>query len=126
VSVDLMSTPLLEVDAMRFLLLLHGDEAAEEALPRDQRMAIVEAHGGFSKALRDAGKHVYGEPLGSSREGKIVSKRGVNDGPFAETKEQLGGFYVIEADSIDEAVDWARQVPESPGLQVEVRAIPEF
>ena len=88
-------------------------------------MAIVHEHGDFSRRLRDAGKHVYGEPLGSSREGKIVSKRGVNDGPFAETKEQLGGFYVIEAASIDEAVDWARQVPESPGLQVEVRAIPE-
>ena len=111
---------------MRFLLLLHGDEAAEEALPMAERMAIVEAHGGFSKALRDAGRHVHGEPLGPSREGKIVSKRGVNDGPFAETKEQLGGFYVIEADSMDEAVDWAKQVPESPGLKVEVRAIPEF
>ena len=111
---------------MRFLLLLHGDEAAEEALPMAERMAIVEAHGAFTQALRDAGKHVSGEPLGSSREGKIVSKRGVNDGPFAETKEQLGGFYVIEADSIDEAVDWAKRVPESPGRQVEVRAIPEF
>ncbi len=111
---------------MRFLLLLHGDEAAEEALPREERLAIVERHGAFSRRLRDAGKHVFGEPLGSSREGKIVSKRGVNDGPFAETKEQLGGFYVIEADSIDEAVDWAKQVPESPGLQVEVRTIPDF
>jgi hypothetical protein len=110
---------------MRFLLLLHGDEAAEEALPDEARMAIVQEHGAFSRRLRAAGKHVSGEPLGSSREGKIVSKRGVNDGPFAETKEQLGGFYVIEADSIDEAVAWAKQVPESPGLQVEVRAIPD-
>ena len=111
---------------MRFLLLLHGDEAAEEALPMDARMAIVHEHGEFTRLLREAGKHVSGEPLGPSREGKIVSKRGVNDGPFAETKEQLGGFYVIESDSVDEAVDWARRVPQSPGLQVEVRPIPEF
>ena len=111
---------------MRFLLLLHGDEAAEEALPGEARMAIVGEHTEFSRALRDAGKHVYGEPLGPSRDGKIVSKRGVNDGPFAETKEQLGGFYVIDADTIEEAVDWAKRVPESPGLQVEVRPIPEM
>ena len=48
---------------------------------------------------------VHGEPLGPSREGNIVSRRGVTDGPFAETKEQLGGFYVIETGSMDEAIE---------------------
>jgi hypothetical protein len=108
---------------MRFLLLLHGDEAAEEALTPAERRAIVEQHMAFSREL--GATIVSGEPLGSSREGKIVSRRGVTDGPFAETKEQLGGFYVIEASSIDDAVAIAKRVPESPGMAVEVRAIPE-
>ena len=108
---------------MRFLLLLHGDEAAEETLPMAERMAIVEAHGAFSQALRDAGKHVSGEPLGSSREGKIVSKRGVNDGPFAETKEQLGGFYVIDVPGEAEALEWASKMPNLPHGSVEVRPV---
>lgn len=110
---------------MRFLLLLHGDEAAEEALSADERRAIVEQHMAFSRVLRDAGQIVSGEPLGPSREGKIVRKRGVTDGPFAETTEQLGGFYVIETGSLDAAVEIAKRVPAGPGLAVEVRPIPE-
>jgi hypothetical protein len=47
----------------------------------------------------------------------------VTDGPFAETREQLGGFYVIECEDVDEAYRWAKDVPQSPGLVVEVRAI---
>jgi hypothetical protein len=111
---------------MRFLLLLHGDEAAEEALSPAERRAIVDQHVAFSRDLRVAGQLVSGEPLGSSREGKIVSRRGVTDGPFAETKEQVGGFYVIEAASMDDAVAIAQRVPQSPGMAVEVRAIPDM
>jgi hypothetical protein len=111
---------------MRFLLLLHGDEAAEEALTPDERRAIVERHVAFSRELRAEGHMLGGDPLTSSREGKIVSRRGVTDGPFAETKEQLGGFYLIEAATIDEAVEIAKRVPESPGSVIEVRPIPEF
>ena len=111
---------------MRFLLLLHGDEAAEEALSPAERRAIVDEHIAFSRELRDAGQMLGGEALGSSREGKIVSKRGVTDGPFAETKEQLGGFYLVETGSLDDAVEIAKRIPESPGMAVEVRPIPEY
>ena len=110
---------------MRFLLLLHGDEAAELALTPDQRRSIVGEHVAFSRQLRDAGQMVLGEPLAPSRDGKIVRKRGVTDGPFAETKEQLGGFYVIEVGSMDDALEIAHRVPAGPGLAVEVRPIPE-
>jgi hypothetical protein len=111
---------------MRFLLLLYGDEAAEDALTPAERRAIVDEHIAFSRQLHEAGKLVLGEPLGPSHQGRIVSKRGVTDGPFAETKEQLGGVYVIEAGSLDEAIGIAQRVPEGPGLVVEVRAIPEM
>jgi hypothetical protein len=47
----------------------------------------------------------------------------VTDGPFAETKEQLGGFYLIECEGLEDALNWAEQVPKSPGLVVEVRPV---
>ena len=99
---------------MRYLLLLWGDSEAEAALPADERRAIVERHRAYSARLRDAGAMVLGEPVGPA----------LIDGPFAETKEQVGGFYVIECASGDEARQWAAQVPESPGLAVELREIP--
>ena len=111
---------------MRYLLLLHGDEAAELALPDEQRMAIVEDHGRFTREIEAEGHLVGGEPLGPAREGRIVRDGVVTDGPFAETKEQLGGYYLVEAASMDEAVAIAHRIPRSPGLAVEVREIPSF
>jgi hypothetical protein len=101
---------------MRYLLLLWGDADAEAALPAEERRAIVEQHMAYSARLRDAGAMVLGEPVGPA----------LIDGPFAETKEQIGGFYVIECASDDEARKWAEQVPESPGLRKELRMIPEL
>ncbi len=99
---------------MRYLLLLWGDADAEAALPPEKRRAIVEQHMAFSGRLREAGAMVLGEPVGPA----------LMDGPFAETKEQVGGFYVIECGGADEAREWARQVPTSPRLAVELREIP--
>ena len=101
---------------MRYLLLLWGDGEAEAARPADERRAIVEQHIAFSARLREAGAMVLGEPVGPA----------LIDGPFAETKEQIGGFYVLECASDDEARRWAVQVPESPGLRKELRMIPEL
>jgi hypothetical protein len=112
---------------MRYLFLLWGDEAAELALSDDERHAIVDAHGTFTLGLVAAGREVSGEPLGPSREGIIVGGRrpSATDGPFLETKEQLGGFYVIECAGRDDAVAVAREIPASPGLQIEIRVIPD-
>jgi hypothetical protein len=112
---------------MRYLFLLWGDEAAELALTDDERRAIVLAHGAFLRGLAEAGRSVTGEPLGPSREAVVVSARrpSATDGPFLETKEQLGGFYVIECADRDDAIAVARSIPSSPGLQVEIRAIPD-
>jgi hypothetical protein len=99
---------------VKYLLLLWGDAEAEEALPADEQRAIVERHMAYSARLRQAGAMVLGEPVGPA----------LIDGPFAETKEQVGGFYVIECGSDDEARRWAEQVPQSPGLAVELREIP--
>jgi len=110
---------------MRCLLLLHGDEAAEMALPLEERLRIVGEHTAFANALRERGSLIATGPLDASSAGRIVRRGGqVTDGPFAETKEQIGGFYVVECASVDDAVDLAKGIPDSPGLVVEVRAIP--
>jgi hypothetical protein len=114
---------------MRFLLLLHGDEGAEAALSREERMAIVERHVAFGAALRDRGRHVAGEALHGS-DARVFVRPGdpplVTDGPFATTKEVVGGFYVVECADRDEAIELAKQVPPSPGLAVEVIPVVEI
>jgi hypothetical protein len=112
---------------MRYLFLLWGDEAAELALTDAERHSIVAAHGAFLGGLQAAGRSVTGEPVGPSREGIIVGGRrpSATDGPFLETKEQLGGFYIVDCADRDDAIRVARSIPGSPGLEVEIRAIPD-
>jgi hypothetical protein len=111
---------------MQFTLLLWGDADRESALVPEERRAIVEQHTAFGRELREAGAHVFGAPLDDARGGRLLRDGLVTDGPFAETKEQLGGLYVIECGGEDEALEWARKLPRSPGLGVEVRANPEL
>lgn len=109
---------------MKFILLLVGDEQADARLSEDELMAIVEGHNDFTKRLREDGAHVFGTALAPSTTATTVDVAAdgtITDGPFAETAEQIGGIYVIEAPDIDAAIAWARQVPVSPGLRVEVR-----
>jgi hypothetical protein len=112
---------------MRYLMLLYGDEAREQALSDDERRAIVNEHIAFAGRLRGENAHVTGEALTSPSEAKVMRREGespvVTDGPFAETKEQIGGFYVLECPGIEEALSWAEQVPKSPGLVVELRPV---
>jgi hypothetical protein len=106
---------------MRYLILLYGDTGGEAALDPDGRRAIVEEHMAFSGRLRERGALVDGDALEPTA--RVIRGGLVTDGPFAETKEQLGGFYLIECASLDEALEWAQQVPQSPGLVVEVRPL---
>jgi hypothetical protein len=112
---------------MRYLMLLYGNEEAERSLPAEERRAIVEQHIALSRRLREAGALVAGEALGASDEARVMRREGdrsvVTDGPFAETKEQLGGFYLLECADVEEALRWAEQVPHSPGLVAEVRPV---
>ena len=106
---------------MRYLFLIHGDREAEAALTADERRAIVEDHLDYASMLRERGVHVLGEAL--SGEAITVHPGAtpiVTDGPFAETKEAVGGFYVVECASRDDAIELASRVPLSPGVAVEV------
>ena len=113
---------------MRYLLLLHGDEAAELALTPDERRAVMVAHTQYAERLTEAGVLVAGEPLEASATGATVrfadgGRPIASDGPYAETKEQLGGYYILDCADRDEVLRYAREVPHSPGLVVEVRQI---
>jgi hypothetical protein len=113
---------------MRFLLLLHGDEAAELAMTPVERREVMAAHSAYAARLADAGALIAGEPLEASATAATIRFTGdgrplVSDGPYAETKEQLGGYYVLKCADRDEAMRYAREVPRSPGLVVEVRPI---
>ena len=112
---------------MRFLFLIHGDAEAEAALEPDERRAIVEAHMAYGAMLRERGTLVLGEGLtGEAATVRLERTPLVSDGPFAETKEALGGFYVVECESRDEALELAAQVPRSPEAVVEVLTIAEL
>jgi hypothetical protein len=117
-------------DAVKFLLLLHGDAEFEGALPQEERIRIVEEHMAYTRMLKELGAYVSGEALDDPRGTSAVVRPGetpiVSDGPFAETKEAIGGFYVIDVTDRDEAIRLAKQVPLSPGLAVEVLPIAEF
>ena len=99
---------------MRYLLLLYGDPEAEAALSPEERRAIVDAHLELGRELGERGVLVQAQALG---------ERLATDGPFAETKEQLGSFYVVDCESDDEALSVAARLPASPGLRVEVLPI---
>lgn len=111
---------------MQFMLLLHDDEAAWTGLSEDRQMAIVGEYMAYSDELQTAGAFVSGAPLDPAGSAKIVTGSGIQDGPYADTKEQLGGFYLIEAASMAEAVEWAGKCPAAKTGKVEVRPVPDY
>ncbi len=111
---------------MRFLFLIHGDREADAALTPDERRAIVEEHMAYSTMLRERSAYVQGEALDDPSSAAVVrpgERPLVTDGPFAETKEAVGGFYIVECASREEALGLAGNVPASPGAAVEVLTI---
>jgi len=109
------------------MLLICSDDKAAPPTPRAEMEAIVQGHRRFADELQAAGKMVVGERLrpdgDASRIRVKAGHRQVMDGPFTETKEALGGFYLIECDTKQEAVEWAKKVPLREGGFIEVRPI---
>jgi hypothetical protein len=110
---------------MKYVLLIHWDEEAGLARPAAEQRAEMAEHGAFVQAL--GGQLVAGERLQPEAAARRVTQKGgrrtIVDGPFAETKEVLGGYYVIECDSIDDATAWAARCPSAKHGTVEVRPV---
>ena len=114
---------------MKYMLTIFTDEAGMTEATPDQIKETMAAYGAFGQAVEDAGVYVTGEGLQPTATATTVrvrdGERLLTDGPFAETKEQLGGFYLLECNDLDEALGWAKQVPLSGGA-VEVRPVMDY
>ena len=110
---------------MRYMLLLYGEPADMTTLTPDDFQEVARVHGEFIRKLKEGGVFVDSAPL--MPEAKTVRllrrERLVTDGPFSETKEQLGGYYTIECDSLDDAVRWAHELEPIADGAIEVRPI---
>lgn len=112
---------------MEYLALIHADESVWERMPEAEREAAYEQYTEFSRAAQAAGVLVDGNELAPTRSATTVRVRDgeplVSDGPYAEVKEALGGYFVLECPSFDDALDWAARIPAAGHGAVEVRPV---
>ena len=112
---------------MEYMLLIHGSDAASDAIPEAERAAMYEEYFALSRELRDRGAYVSSNELEPRSTATAVKVRDgetiVTDGPYTETKEGVGGYYLIEAESLDEAIEWAARIPSARTAWVEVRPV---
>jgi hypothetical protein len=115
---------------MKYLCLIYHDEAAIEAMPAGEYNAIVAETLAYRDELRQGGHYLTSSPLQPVHTATTVRVRGgkasVTDGPFAETREQLGGFYLIEARDLNEAIRLASKMPPARVGSIEVRPLKEL
>ena len=112
---------------MQYMLLIYDDEQTWANLSEAERGQIFQAYGAYTEDMRQKGAFVAGDALQPTSTATTVRERNgdrlVTDGPFAEAKEQLGGYYVIEVDSLDDALDWAARIPSAKLGSIEVRPV---
>lgn len=115
---------------MKYMLILVSDPSDEPAPDSTDFGPYMQEWFEYSTALTEAGGMVSGEALQGTETATTVSVRDgeriVTDGPFIETKEVIGGFYVIDVANLDEALDWAAKIPNVRFGRVEVRPVMEF
>jgi hypothetical protein len=115
---------------MKYMLLLFGDENAWETSSEQDLEAEMARYEQYDRELNEAGVFVSGEglqPTPTATTMRIVGgERILTDGPFAETKEQLGGFYVLECKDLDDALAWAERCPASGDGSIEIRPVMDY
>lgn len=115
---------------MKYLLSIYASEIEEDKMSPEDAGKLMQAYGAYTEALIKAGALQAGERLRPSTDATSVRVRGgkteVLNGPYAETREQLGGYYVIEVADLDAALAWAARCPTSSYGTIEVRPIWEM
>lgn len=112
---------------MKYLMLIYGNEEAAVQTPPEQMKAMIGAYGAFTAEVKEKKILVGAERLQPAstattvriREGKLST----TDGPFAETREQLGGFYMLDCKDLDEAIEYAAKIPGAAWGSIEIRPI---
>jgi hypothetical protein len=115
---------------MKYLLLLYGDESQwADASPEDIQRSM-DAYEAFGREIEQAGVFVAGEGLEATNAATTLRIRdgetSLTDGPFAETREQLGGFYLLDCKDRDEAVKWAAKIPQAYTGSIEIRPVMDY
>ena len=114
---------------MRYLCLIYEDEKLWEQIPKDEADKVFGEYFAFTDDIKRSGHHLAGDPLQPTSTATTVrvrnGKTSTTDGPFAETKEQLGGFYMVEAKDLNEAIQLAARIPSARYGSIEVRPIME-
>lgn len=112
---------------MQFIALIHNDEASWQELSDEERSEIYTGYMSLSQDAQAAGVMVDGSELAPTSAATTVRVREaqtlVTDGPYADVKEALGGYFIFECPSMDEAVDWAARIPAAAQGAIEVRPI---
>lgn len=115
---------------MKYVLAIYADESYLPELDESERAAEIDEYWRVDAEARRAGVYVTSEPLAPSAETTVVTVREgetvVTDGPFAETKEQLGGFYLLDCESREQAIALAARIPGARHGRVEVRPVVEY
>jgi hypothetical protein len=115
---------------MKYAFTIYGDESRRESASEEDQLAMSQAYGALTQEMQEKGVLVAGEGLYPTPTATTVrvreGDRNVTDGPFAETKEQLGGFYVLDVKDLDEAIEWAAKIPGSQFGSVEIRPVMVF
>ena len=114
---------------MKYLCLIYDEEKKLEQMPKSEGEAFMGEYFGFTEGIKKSGHYVGGEALKPTQTASTVRVRqgkvSTTDGPFAETKEQLGGFYLIEARDLNDAIQVAQRIPSARTGSIEVRPIVE-
>ena len=112
---------------MQYMCLIYDAESTWDAMPEDERNTVFGEYMAFTESIRSSGNYVAGDALQPTNTATTVRVRNgetlVTDGPFAETKEQLGGFFIIEAADADEAIAVAARIPGAAYGSIEVRPV---
>ena len=112
---------------MKFLFLIYHDETVMDALPEGEMQTLIDSALDYDEEIRQSGHYIVSNALQGARTARTIRVRGgkvsTTDGPFAETKEHLGGFFLVEAKDMDEACEVASRFPPARLGTIEVRPV---
>ena len=115
---------------MKYVLAIYGDEKARTSATPEQGIATMQAYDALTREMEAAGALVAGEGLQPSTAATTVrvrdGERLLTDGPFAETRETLAGFYLVDVDDLDAALAWAAKIPHAAIGSIEVRPVLDY
>src|SRR6187549_2145422 len=115
---------------MKYLCMIYDDEQAWQKFPKDVQDGYMREYGAFTESIKKNGQHVGSNQLQPSHTATTVrirnGKVSTTDGPFVETKEQLGGYYLIDAKDLNDAIQVAARIPSARLGSIEVRPVVDF